>query len=294
MPGPAASPDRLLAVRAHFPGALPLVVEAFAAANLAFLTLDIFLAHSANAFRNPAEWIPLAFAPAGALALFTGLVMVRPFHRGAGRWIGLVVGCASIAVGVAGLAWHLNGMFFHTLTLRGLVYSAPFLAPLAFTGLGFLVLLNRMVPHHSLAWAQWVLFLALGGFAGDFGLALVDHAQNGFFNPAEWLAVGSAALAVSFLLLPMLRPQSALFYRVTLGVMALQCAVGLLGFGLHVWPLLEPSPATLRERVLYGPPIFAPLLFADIALLATIALLGLHARGYFPEQATPVSAPPPA
>ena len=34
----------------------------FAIANVGFLTLDIYLAHSVNQFRNPAEYIPLCFS----------------------------------------------------------------------------------------------------------------------------------------------------------------------------------------------------------------------------------------
>jgi hypothetical protein len=34
-------------------------IEAFTMVNIAFLTFDIYLAHSINQFRNPAEYIPL-------------------------------------------------------------------------------------------------------------------------------------------------------------------------------------------------------------------------------------------
>jgi len=63
--------------------------------------------------------------------------------------------------------------------------SAPFAAPLAYAGLGLLVLLNRMVPAESPEWGWWIVFLALGGFAGNLALSLTDHAQNGFFNALE-------------------------------------------------------------------------------------------------------------
>jgi hypothetical protein len=57
-----------------------------------------------------------------------------------------------------------------------------------------------MVAPGTPEWPRWVLFLALGGFAGNFIFSLTDHAQNGFFNPLEWLPVASSACAIGFLL----------------------------------------------------------------------------------------------
>ena len=57
-----------------------------------------------------------------------------------------------------------------------------------------------------------------------------------------------------------------------LAVMAAQVVVGLLGFYLHVAADLRAPAASLWERFLYGAPLFAPLLFADLALLAALAL----------------------
>ena len=39
-----------------------LLLELFVLVNLAFLSLDIYLAHSVNEFRRPAEYIPLYFS----------------------------------------------------------------------------------------------------------------------------------------------------------------------------------------------------------------------------------------
>ena len=75
----------------------------------------------------------------------------------------------------------------------------PFAAPLAYTGLGLLLLLDRMVDAADLDWARWVVLLALGGFVGNFVLTLADHAQNGFFHPSEWIGVVAGAVAGGFL-----------------------------------------------------------------------------------------------
>ena len=254
----------------------PLLVELFAVANLAFLTVDVFIAHSVNAFHFTVEYVPVGFGVAGAAVLIAALALdafdlARPRVRRAGY----VVGVASILVGVAGLFLHLRSTFFDQQTLKNLVYTAPFAAPLAFAGLGFLVLANRMVATTSREWAWWVVFLAWGGFVGNLALSLADHAQNGFFDRREWIPVGAAAFAVGFLLLVLIRPADRALARATLAVMGVQIVVGVLGFAWHVLADLRPGQAGLPLEILYGAPPFAPLLFADLAVLAALGLWDL-------------------
>jgi hypothetical protein len=54
--------------------------------------------------------------------------------------------------------------------------------------------------------------------------------------------------------------------------MGLQAVVGLVGFYLHVRADLRAPGPTWVDRVVYGAPISAPLLFVD---LVTLALIGL-------------------
>ena len=61
------------------------------------------------------------------------------------RWLGLAVGYGAVLVGVAGLLLHLDSQFFDQQTLKNLVYTAPFAAPLAYAGVGLLLILDRMV-----------------------------------------------------------------------------------------------------------------------------------------------------
>lgn len=255
-----------------------LVVELFAVANLAFLTLDVFIAHSINAFHYPIERIPVVFGATGAAVLLSGLAVdaFDPGGRAAAR-AGRLVGWTSILVGVAGLLLHLRSTFFEVRTLASLVYTAPFAAPLSFAGLGFLVLLNRQVARDSVEWGRWVLFLAWAGFVGNLALSLADHAQNGFFDAREWIPVIAAALAVGFLGMAVLRPADVVLRRVCRRVMAGQALVGATGFALHVAADLE-GRASWTQDVLFGAPPFAPLLFADLALLAAVALADLDAK----------------
>src|SRR5262245_34822858 len=150
------------------------------------------------------------------------------------RGLGLAVGWGSVAVGIAGMLFHLDSAFFEALTLKNLVYTAPFAAPLAYTGIGFLLLLDRMVDSRTIDWARWLVLLALGGFVGNFALTLADHAQNGFFRPSEWIGVVASAWAVSTLCAVLVVYDNRPLLGLALAVMVAQVGVGLLGFYLHV------------------------------------------------------------
>ena len=255
---------------------LRLMVELFALGNLAFLALDIYLAHSVNAFRHVAEWVPFVFSLAASVALVAGLVPLRPR---VGHLIGLVVGWAAVLVGVAGLVFHLNSRFFEAQTLQSLVYTAPFLAPLSYTGIGLLLILNRTTDSSSEEWARWVLVLALGGFVGNFGLSLADHAQNGFFDRREWLAVIFAAIGVGFLVTAAFLQPCRRFIQWCAGVMLSEMVIAIIGFVLHSSANLHGPSANMVDNFIFGAPIFAPLLFANHALLALIGLWALSRPG---------------
>ena len=81
----------------------------------------------------------------------------------------------------------------------------------------------------SAEWARWVIFLALGGFFGNFVLSLTDHASNGFFAKTEWIPVISSALATGFLIVPLVLTVTRRFMDVCLIVMLTQALVGVLG-----------------------------------------------------------------
>jgi len=245
-----------------------LLLELFIVANLGALAGDILLAHAVNDFAAPAEWIPLGLSLA-SLGLLTPALLRRgrPFDTGLGRTLGLVVGVAAIGVGVAGMVFHLDSAFFHERTLKNLVYTAPFVAPLAYTGLGLLLILNRTVSADEEEWGFWVVVLALGGFVGNLVLSLADHAQNGFFDPLEWIPVVAAALAVGFLVVIAAGERDRAFFKLTWILLAVEAVVGALGFALHLFADLAGS-GSLVDRVVFGAPIFAPLLFANLALLA--------------------------
>lgn len=244
-------------------------LDAFIAANLAFLGLDIALAHAANGFARGEEWWPLGVSISAALLLAPSVF--KPERRAVWRGVELIVGAVSIATGVLGMILHLQSAFFEQQTLAMLVYSAPFAAPLAYVGLGLLLIMVRLEPARNEAVWGWVLLFSLGGFAGNFALTLADHAQNGFSSGSEWAGVIGAAFACSFLTVLLFRPDDALLARATAYILGLQALLGVIGFVLHVRSNLH-RPGSWLDRALYGAPLFAPLLFVDLALLGGIAL----------------------
>src|SRR5215471_12425061 len=169
-------------------------VEAFAVLNIGFLTFDIYLAHSVNQFRNPAEYVPLLFSATSPVLLIIALTQ-RTRRRTWWKILGHIVGWLAIVVGLTGVILHLESSFFYERTIRSLTYSAPFAAPLVYTGLGFVLVMNRMVDSESVEWARWILLFTMGGFIGNFVFSLADHAGNGFFFEVEWVPVASSAVA---------------------------------------------------------------------------------------------------
>jgi hypothetical protein len=250
-------------------------IELFAILNLGFLTFDIYLAHSVNQFRNEAEFIPLVFSASAPVVLIFGLA-VRDQWVAVWRDLGYLAGWSAVLVGLTGVILHLQSRFFYEHTLRSLTYSAPFAAPLAYTGLGLLLIMNRMVEPETLEWAQWVLLLALGGFIGNFVMSLSDHAENGFFYPMEWVPVVASALAIGFLVVPLLMRVTTRYLELCGLILLLEAGVGLGGFVLHVAGNLRGPSVHAYDNFIYGAPPLAPLLFPNLMILGILALWQLR------------------
>src|SRR5262249_53084779 len=155
-------------------------------------------------------------------------------------------------------------------------YSAPFAAPLAYTGLGFVLVMNRMVDSESTEWARWILLFTMGGFIGNFTFSLADHAANGFFFEVEWVPVAASAVAIGFLCATLLAHVSRWFIDVCAVVMILEAGIGLWGFVLHSMGNLRGPSVHAFDNFVYGAPPMAPLLFPNLMVLGVIGLWQLR------------------
>lgn len=252
-------------------------LEAFVTVNLGFLAIDIFLAHNVNSFRHEAEYVPLYFSLAAPVVLLIGFVVRAKWGQVAvWRDLGHLVGWLAVAIGLAGVILHLDSRFFDERTLKSLVYAAPFAAPLAYTGLGLLLIMNRMVEPASREWPLWVVLMALGGFVGNFVFSLTDHAQNGFYHWTEWIAVASSALAVGFLTDIFLTPITRSYLKLCAAILVAQAVVGVVGYLLHLEANQHGPSANWFDNLIHGAPPLAPLLFPNLVLLSFIGLWGLR------------------
>lgn len=253
-----------------------LLVEIFVTLNLLILAADIYIAHSVNHFGKKAEYIPLYFSMAAPVVLAI-VIALRWIWKQDAPWrdVGYLIGWLSILVGLGGVLYHLESRFFVDRTIKSLTYAAPFAAPLAYTGLGFLLLVDRMIAPRTIEWARWILLLTLGGFFGNFVLSLTDHASNGFFAKTEWIPVISSAFATGFLLVPIVVRVWRRYLDLCGIVMLAQALVGILGFWFHLQANLVEPGASLWDRLVNGAPPMAPLLFPNLVGLALIGLWAL-------------------
>ena len=107
---------------------------------------------------------------------------------------------------------------------------------------------------------------------GNFILALADHAQNGFFHRTEWIPVYASAVMLGVLVALLSGKSSTGFVFFAAMVVVLHAVVGVLGFVFHGLANFDGVSSSLWDNTVYGAPLFAPLLLANISLLIGISL----------------------
>ena len=244
-------------------------VDAFALVNLAFLTLDIYLAHSVNQFRSPAEYVPLYFSAGRPVVLLVALVLApsRARWRCWGSW----------SAGCRGGRRDRRGPAPGQPLLPGADHSKPGLRGPVRRPAG----LHRgrvAAPHEPNGGFEFGgvaavgAAFALGGFVGNFVFSLTDHAENGFFNPLEWVSVVASALAVGFLTVPLMKQVSRQFVDLCGAVLLFESIIGIWGFLLHARGNLIGPSVHAWDNFIYGAPPMAPLLFPNLMVLGMIAV----------------------
>ena len=260
----------------------------FAGVNLIFTGLDVALAHSINSFVPLYEWIPVYFAPVGALTCFILAFQSKPSRSVA--LIHILMMCAGVLVGVIGTGFHLNQVLSPTgrLSWAWIVFGSPILAPLSFAGISLIGLygITSEVANQPgvlevpglgkfkapISRDRHFLWLVGLGFAGSAITSIIDHAQYGY-TTFKLIAVVYGIFATAVVLyLSMARRWSHGDQLTYFWTMIAAIIVGVLGFAFHLAKDLTDTGQISLERILVFAPVFAPLLFSDLGILGLLVV----------------------
>jgi hypothetical protein len=260
--------------------------------------LEVGYEHYKGSYSNPVMFTPVVLS--GVLA---GAGILGAFSRLAARTILRWVSSLTLADGIIGFFFHIRGVARKpggwSLPVTNIVMGPPIFAPLLFGTSAYLGLmasylrreedLNRaagrlgeFIESRSSDWrtnlrygrfqkhlsAVTVLWAFFSGFE-----ALYSHYKTNFRYKAQWtpvlltpLVMTTAAGAV----------KSRRIANTALPVVSgLALADGAVGFYYHARGIVR-RPGGVKKplyNTLYGPPIFAPLLFAACGLLGLMASL---------------------
>ncbi|HZY71854.1 MAG TPA: hypothetical protein VFE22_01965 [Edaphobacter sp.] len=260
--------------------------------------LEVGYEHYKGSYSNPVMYTPVALSAALAGAGLSG-VFSRIAARTILRWVSIV----TLADGVVGFFFHVRGVARKpggwSLPVTNIVMGPPIFAPLLFGTSAYLGLmasylrreedLNRPMRQLQKAISSgrsdWRMDLSQGRFQKHLSAltvlwaffsgfeALYSHYKTKFRFKAQWTPV---------LLTPLLMAsgigavKSRRIANTALpAAAALALVDGAVGFYFHAKGIAR-RPGGLKKplyNTLYGPPIFAPLLFAACGFLGLMASL---------------------
>ncbi len=256
--------------------------------NFIFTGLDVTLAHAVNAFIPVYEWIPILYAPLGAISSFVIALKSKPAKSLALINISLMV--IGVSVGILGTAFHANQALnpLGQLTWIWLTFASPILAPLAFAGISLVGLYGvveevegqpgmLMVPglgtfKAPISRDRHFLWLVGLGFASSALTSVIDHGQYGYtFYKLIPIVYGlfSTGVVITLAVSKSWSRGDEVTYFWT---MIAAVVVGLLGFAFHLSGDLGNTGQFSLERILVFAPILAPLLYCDLGILGLIVV----------------------
>lgn len=261
----------------------------FAAFNLAFLVVDVGIAHSINSFRPVYEWIPVLAAWPGVATCLALAVPQRPSDRL--RLLHQAAMLLNIIVGVLGTVFHLRAVIPPAggWAWAWIAFGAPVLAPLSFAGAalvglvaswhetpghpGLLNITSHLRVRAPLSRTQHLLCFVALGFAGAALMSFQDHGQYGY-TFWEWIPIATGLFATLVVFGRAWNPRPHHPDELTyLWTMILAIVVGVAGIAFHLSKDLADSGAVSFERMRALAPIFAPALFSDLGILGLIVAL---------------------
>lgn len=256
--------------------------------NFIFTGLNVTLAHAVNAFIPVYEWIPILYAPLGAISSFVIALKSKPAKSLALISISLMV--IGVSVGILGTAFHANQALnpLGQLTWIWLTFASPILAPLAFAGISLVGLYGvveevegqpgmLMVPglgtfKAPISRDRHFLWLVGLGFASSALTSVIDHGQYGYtFYKLIPIVYGlfSTGVVITLAVSKSWSRGDEVTYFWT---MIAAVVVGLLGFAFHLSGDLGDTGQFSLERILVFAPILAPLLYCDLGILGLIVV----------------------
>ncbi len=259
--------------------------------------LEVSYEHYRGSYGQRVMWTPVVLSAALTGAGLLGCVSPR-FARTWLRWISVV----TLADSVIGFGFHVRGIARKpggwSMPVTNIVMGPPIFAPLLFGVSAYLGLIaSYLQPEEAETLelneshegegdtrvASWRSDIRNGRFQKHLALAtafsaffsgfeaLYSHYKTNFKYKAQWTPVIIAPLLTTVALASI---RSKKIARTALPVMsALAIADGAVGFYFHARGVVR-RPGGLKKpiyNVMYGPPIFAPLLFAACGALGLLA-----------------------
>ena len=295
LPPPLAAAATAVLQHLHegcFQRSLCLIVSATSVAS----GLEVGYEHYKGSYSNPVMYTPVALSGGLAAAGFLGV-----FSPVAARTILRWVSVLTLADGIIGFGFHVRGVARKpggwSLPVTNVVMGPPIFAPLLFGTSAYLGLMasylrreeelgsarGKLRQLRDTLSSDWRTNLRYGRFQKHLaGLAvlwaffsgfeaLYSHYKTNFRYRAQWtpiiltpLLMGAGVGAVK---------SKRIANTALPAVSALALADGAIGFYYHARGILR-RPGGIRKplyNTLYGPPIFAPLLFAACGFLGLMA-----------------------
>jgi hypothetical protein len=260
--------------------------------------LEVGYEHYKGSYSNPVMYTPVALS--GALA---GAGLLGVFSRTAARTILRWVSVATLADGIIGFFFHVRGVARKpggwALPVTNIVMGPPIFAPLLFGTSAWLGLMasylrreedlprttDRLHAMLEAGSSDWRLNLRYGRFQKHLSAvtvlwaffsgfeALYSHYRSNFRYKAQWTPVLLTPLVMAAAIGAIKSRRIANTALPVVSTLAL--ADGAIGFYYHARGIAR-RPGGMKKplyNTLYGPPIFAPLLFAACGFLGLMASL---------------------
>ena len=260
--------------------------------------IEVGYEHYKGSYSNPVMYTPVILSGALAAAGLSGA-----FSRAAARTLLRWVSVITLADGVIGFLFHIRGVARKpggwSLPVPNIVMGPPIFAPLLFGTSAYLGLmasyLRREEDLHRVAGrlgeliesgnSDWRTSLRYGRFQKHLSVltalwaffsgfeALYSHYKTNFRYKAQWTPVLLAPLVMAAAAGAV---KSRRIANTALPIVsALALADGAVGFFYHGRGIVRRTGGMKKPlyNTLYGPPIFAPLLFAACGFLGLMASL---------------------